>query len=392
MLQSEILTVSQLTLEIKSAIEENFSQVAVVGELSNFKSHVSGHWYFNLKDANAVINCTMWKGINSFVYFTPQDGMKVIVTGKVTVYPPRGNYQIDVRSMKPAGVGELQIAFEQLKHRLSEEGLFNDDRKRNIPQFPQRIGIVTAIDGAALKDMINIASRRYPLLELVIAPSKVQGAGAAESIASGIKLLNSEKNIDLIIVARGGGSIEDLWAFNEEAVARAIYNSRRPIVTGVGHEIDFTIADFVADLRAPTPSAAMELVTPDVKDIVLFLNETEINYFEIIEDKILVLKENIYSMFNSYSFQVPMNLVRQKYQESDHLLYKLFQELDKKILAQKNKLALLKNTIAAFDIQKTLKKGFVLVSQDSKFIKRYAEFTKDKKSILKFFDGQVEIQ
>lgn len=392
MLQSEILTVSQLTLEIKSAIEENFSQVAVVGELSNFKAHVSGHWYFNLKDANAVINCTMWKGINSSVYFTPQDGMKVIVTGKVTVYPPRGNYQIDVRSIKPAGVGELQIAFEQLKQKLSEEGLFNEDRKRNIPQFPQRIGIVTAIDGAALKDMINIASRRYPLLELVIASTKVQGAGAAESIASGIKLLNSEKNIDLIIVARGGGSIEDLWAFNEEAVARAIYNSRRPVVTGVGHEIDFTIADFVADLRAPTPSAAMELVTPDVKDIALFLNETEKNYFEIIEDKILVLKENIYSKINSYSFQVPMNLVRQKYQESDHLLYKLFQVLDKKILAQKNKLALLKNTIAAFDIQKTLKKGFVLVSQDSKFIKRYAEFNKDKKSILKFFDGQVEIQ
>ena len=294
--------------------------------------------------------------------------------------------------MKPAGVGELQIAFEQLKQKLLEEGLFNEDRKRNIPQFPQRIGIVTAIDGAALKDMINIASRRYPLLELVIASSKVQGAGAAESIASGIKLLNSEKNIDLIIVARGGGSIEDLWAFNEEAVARAIYNSRRPVVTGVGHEIDFTIADFVADLRAPTPSAAMELVTPDVKDIALFLNETEKNYFEIIEDKILVLKENIYSMFNSYSFQVPMNLVRQKYQESDHLLYKLFQVLDKKILAQKNKLVLLKNTIAAFDIQKTLKKGFVLVSQDSKFITRYVEFNKDKKSILKFFDGQVEIQ
>lgn len=392
MLQREILTVSQLTQEIKSAIEENFSQVAVVGELSNFKSHVSGHWYFNLKDANAVINCTMWKGINSFVYFTPQDGMKVIVTGKVTVYPPRGNYQIDVRSMKPAGVGELQIAFEQLKQRLSEEGLFNEDRKRNIPQFPKRIGIVTAIDGAALKDMINIAKRRYPLAELVIASSKVQGAGAAESIASGIKLLNSEKNIDLIIVARGGGSIEDLWAFNEEAVARAIYNSRRPVVTGVGHEIDFTIADFVADLRAPTPSAAMELATPDVKDIEIFLKEIEKNYFEIIEDRILVLKENIYSILNSYSFQIPINLVQQKFQEGDHLLYKLIQVMDKKILARKNKIVLLKNTIAFFDVQKTLKKGFVLVSQDSKFITRSAEFNKDKKSILKFFDGQVKIQ
>ncbi len=392
MLQSEILTVSQLTQEIKSVIEENFLQVAVVGELSNFKSHVSGHWYFNLKDANAVINCTMWKGINSSVYFTPQDGMKVIVTGRVTVYPPRGNYQIDVRSMKPAGVGELQIAFEQLKQKLAEEGLFNEGRKRSIPQFPQRIGIVTAIDGAALKDMINIASRRYPLTELVIAPSKVQGAGAAESIAAGIKLLNTEKKIDLIIVARGGGSIEDLWAFNEEIVARAIFNSRLPVISGVGHEIDFTIADFVADLRAPTPSAAMELVTPDVKDISLFLKETEKKYYETIEDKILVLRENIYSIFNSYSFQIPMNLVRQKYQESDHILYKLFQVLDKKILAQKNKLALLKNTIAAFDIQKSLKRGFVLVSQDSKFITRYAEFNRKKKSILNFFDGKVEIQ
>lgn len=392
MLQSEILTVSQLTLEIKEAIEENFSQVSVVGELSNYKAHISGHWYFNLKDSNAVINCTMWKGFNNFVYFTPQDGMKIIVTGKVTVYPPRGNYQIDVRSMKPAGVGELQIAFEQLKQKLSEEGLFNEDRKRNIPQFPNRIGIVTAIDGAALKDMINIASRRYPLAELVITSSKVQGAGAAESIAAGIKLLNSKKNIDLIIVARGGGSIEDLWAFNEEIVARAIYNSHRPVVTGVGHEIDFTIADFVADLRAPTPSAAMELVTPDVKDIALFLKETDKNYSEIIENKILILKEKIDSIFNSYSFQIPMNLVRQKFQESDHLVYKLIQAVDKKILAKKNKLALLNNTIAAFDIQKTLKKGFVLVSQDSKLIKRYAEFNKREKSILKFFDGQVEIQ
>lgn len=334
----------------------------------------------------------MWKGINSSVYFTPQDGMKVIVTGRVTVYPPRGNYQIDVRSMKPAGVGELQIAFEQLKQKLAEEGLFNEGRKRSIPQFPQRIGIVTAIDGAALKDMINIASRRYPLTELVIAPSKVQGAGAAESIAAGIKLLNTKKKIDLIIVARGGGSIEDLWAFNEEIVARAIFNSRLPVISGVGHEIDFTIADFVADLRAPTPSAAMELVTPDVKDISLFLKETEKKYYETIEDKILVLRENIYSIFNSYSFQIPMNLVRQKYQESDHILYKLFQVLDKKILAQKNKLALLKNTIAAFDIQKSLKRGFVLVSQDSKFITRYAEFNRKKKSILNFFDGKVEIQ
>lgn len=391
MLQSEILTVSQLTLEIKTTIEENFSQVAVVGELSNFKSHVSGHWYFNLKDANAVINCTMWKGINSYVFFTPQDGMKVIVTGKVTVYPPRGNYQIDVRSMKPAGVGELQAAFELLKQKLASEGLFDEARKRSMPQFPKRVGIVTAIDGAALKDMINIARRRYPLVELVIAPSNVQGSGAAESIVRGIEKLNKEKKIDLIIVARGGGSIEDLWAFNEEIVARAIYNSRKPVVSGVGHEIDFTIADFVADLRAPTPSAAMELVTPDSIDIKIWLGENEENLFKIVEGKISNFKEDINSILSSYSFQIPINNVRQKMQQSDHLLYRLLQSIEKKILADKNKITLLNKIIESFDVQKTLQRGFVLVSQDSKFINRYANFNRERKSVLKFFDGEVEV-
>lgn len=388
---NEILTVSQLTQEIKTTIEENFSQVAVVGELSNFKAHVSGHWYFNLKDANAVINCTMWKGLNSYVFFTPQDGMKVIIAGRITVYPPRGNYQLDVRSMKPAGVGELQAAFDQLKQKLSAEGLFDEERKRSISQFPQRIGIVTAIGGAVLKDMINIAQRRYPIIELVVAPSKVQGAGAAESIANGLKLLNREKKIDLIIVARGGGSIEDLWAFNEEIVARAIYNSHIPVVSGVGHEIDFTIADFVADLRAPTPSAAMELVTPDSTDIKNWLKDIEENLSDIIEVKISNFRKDIHSILSSYAFQIPINIVRQKMQESDHLIYRLFQSVNKKLLAKKNQISLLGKVIESFDFQRILKKGFVLVSQDSKFITRYANFNRERKSILKFFDGEVEL-
>jgi len=222
----QILTVSELTKEIRRTLEESFEQVSVIGEISNFKSHVSGHWYFSLKDADAVINCTMWKGFNQYVFFTPQDGMKIVVNGKLTVYPPRGSYQLDIRSMKPAGLGELQEAFEKLKKKLEAEGLFDEKYKKQIPAFPLKIGIVTAIDGAAFRDLVSVAKRRYPLVELVIAPARVQGSGAAESIVDSIKLLNKSGSIDVIIVGRGGGSIEDLWAFNEEIVARAIFKSK----------------------------------------------------------------------------------------------------------------------------------------------------------------------
>ncbi|MCW8959961.1 MAG: exodeoxyribonuclease VII large subunit, partial [Ignavibacteriaceae bacterium] len=223
---TQILTVSELTKEIRRTLEESFQQVTVVGEISNFKSHISGHWYFSLKDSSAVINCTMWKGFNQYVFFTPQDGMKIIVNGKLTVYPPRGSYQLDIRSMKPAGLGELQEAFEKLKKKLEAEGLFDEKFKKPVPVFPSKIGIVTAIDGAAFRDLVSVAKRRYPLVELVIAPARVQGSGAAESIVNSIKLLNKSGDIDVIIVGRGGGSIEDLWAFNEEVVARAIFKSR----------------------------------------------------------------------------------------------------------------------------------------------------------------------
>ena len=275
--ETQIITVSDLTREIKYTLEENFSRVSVIGEISNFKAHYSGHWYFNLKDSDAVINCTMWKGFNNLVFFTPQDGMKVIVNGKITVYPPRGNYQIDVRSIKPAGMGELQEAFEKLKAKLEAEGLFNEDYKKPIPSYPKKIGIVTAIGSAALNDLISVAERRYPVVELIISPAKVQGSGAAETIVKSINKLNLLNDVDVIIISRGGGSIEDLWAFNEEIVSRAIFKSNIPVISGVGHEIDFTIADYVADLRAPTPSVAMELATPNIDEIFAFIND--FNYY-----------------------------------------------------------------------------------------------------------------
>ncbi len=213
-----VLTVSEITKQIKQILETSFENISIIGEISGFKAHVSGHWYFNLKDANAVISCTMWKGVNNYVFFTPQDGMKVIITGRVTVFPPRGNYQIDVRSMKPAGAGELQGAFELLKQKLAAEGLFDIQKKKPVKAFNKKIGIVTAIDGAAFQDMKSVAERRFPLVELFVCPTKVQGVGAAENIVENIKELNKIK-LDVIILARGGGSIEDLWAFNEEIVA-----------------------------------------------------------------------------------------------------------------------------------------------------------------------------
>jgi exodeoxyribonuclease VII large subunit len=385
----EILTVSELTNQIKHSLEDNFSQISIVGEISNFKAHVSGHWYFNLKDSNAVINCTMWKGLNSYVFFTPQDGMKIIVSGRITVYPPRGNYQFDVKSMKPAGIGELQAAFELLKQKLAAEGLFKDEFKKPIPVFPQKIGIVTAIDGAAFKDMISVAKRRFPLVELLIASSQVQGSGAAETIAGSIRLLNERNDIDVIIVGRGGGSIEDLWAFNEEIVAREIFQSRIPVISGVGHEIDFTIADFVADLRAPTPSAAMELATPDKEDIYSFINDFTVNSTQNLSRILIEVKRKISNFINSYGFRIPVDIVHKKSQETDNITYRLIQNIDRKLLLAGNRLSVLSSQIEAQNVEKLLKKGFVLVKQDSKFITRAVNFNKNKESILKFYDSDV---
>lgn len=389
---TEVISVSDLTKQIKIVLENEFGQVSVIGELSNFKAHYSGHWYFNLKDSDAVVSCTMWKGMNNFVFFTPQDGMKVIVKGRLTLYPPRGSYQIEVRSMKPAGIGELQAAFENLKKKLSDEGLFDEASKKPIPYMPMRIGIVTAIDGAALRDIVSIARRRFPVVELIISPAKVQGSGAAASIVEAISLLNSKQGIEVIILARGGGSIEDLWAFNEEVVARSIFASRIPVVTGVGHEVDYTIADYVSDLRAPTPSAAIEIIIPDQKEIMGFINDTAKIILKTTVNRVEDYKEIILTAFNSYGFRVPLDMVRNKIQTLDNLVYKILQQIELKLLLTRNKLNLFTNTIKMNDIQKTLKKGFVLVKQDDKFISRAEEFVADKSALLKFYDSEIKVK
>jgi len=255
------LPVGDLTEQIKSVLERGFSEVVIVGEISNFKPHPSGHFYFSLKDERAALAAVMFRGENSKIKFQMQDGLKVVAVGRISVYAPRGNYQIIVTRLEPEGLGALQLAFEQLKKKLEAEGLFSPARKRPLPRFPKCVGIVTAPNGAAIRDMLNVLNRRFAGIHILIYPAKVQGVGAGQEVADGIKYLNAFfPEVDVMIVGRGGGSIEDLWAFNEEVVARAIYNSHIPVISAVGHEIDFTIADFVADLRAPTPSAAAELV------------------------------------------------------------------------------------------------------------------------------------
>jgi exodeoxyribonuclease VII large subunit len=388
----EYQSVTELTSLIRETLELNFDSLSVTGEISNFKKHISGHWYFTLKDQNAQISCAMWKGFNNYVFFTPEDGMKVIVNGRITVYPPRGTYQIDVRSMKPAGVGELQAAFEKLKQKLSAEGLFDEVHKKAIPRFPKKIGIITGADSAAYRDILNIASRRYPLVELIVAPTRVQGEGAAKLIANSIKEFNKIDDVDILIVARGGGSLEDLWAFNEEIVARAIFDSRIPIISGVGHEIDFTIADFVSDLRAPTPSAAIELATPNREDILEALR----NYSDRIEqttlEKIEGSAEAIEAILHSYAFRNIENKVNTGIQTVDNLYSSMNKSIVQLHKNQAQHLKLLEKSIEGFNIEKTLKKGFTLIKQNGKFVGRSKEFSKSREFKIKFYDEEVEIK
>jgi len=263
--EENVISVTELTARIKGLIERDsaLADLRVRGELLGVKEHSSGHWYFTLKDEDAVVSCVMWRSSASKLRFTPEDGLEVVVRGHISVYERRGQYQLYVRSLEPAGKGGLYEAFERLKRRLETEGLFAPERKRPLPEFPRRIGVVTSPTGAAVRDIINVLGRRWPLTSVLLAPAKVQGEGAAEEVAAAITRLSERDDIDVLIVGRGGGSLEDLWAFNEEVVARAIAQSSVPVISAVGHETDFTIADFVADERAPTPSAAAEVAVPD---------------------------------------------------------------------------------------------------------------------------------
>ena len=323
-MQDKYITVTQLTRYIKYKIDNDvhLNEVFLKGEISNFKAHSRGHFYFTLKDEGSRINAVMFASSTRNVKFMPQDGMKVLVTGKISVFEANGGYQIYVNEMLEDGVGNLYIAFEQLKKKLEMEGLFDPSIKKRIPKIPNRIGVVTAPTGAAIKDIISTIKRRWPLCEVLLFPSLVQGEDAAEDIVKQIKRAE-DYNLDTLIVGRGGGSIEDLWAFNEEIVARAIYECSIPVISAVGHEIDFTIADFVADMRAPTPTGAAEMAVPNLNDVKNLIAQINIRLNKGITNKIEFSKRRLLDIKNRHIFREPIKIYEAKEQKYDFLIEKL---------------------------------------------------------------------
>jgi len=317
--EKHVYTVSELTKYIRMIVEESFPGVWVEGEISNFIFHSSGHMYFSLRDAGSTLKCAFFKHANQKLKFKPKDGMKVIALGSVSVYEARGDYQLIVEEVEPKGIGALQLQFQQLKEKLLKEGLFDDKYKVSIPFLPTRIGVVTSPTGAAIQDILNIARRRFANIEIIINPVKVQGADAKDEIAAAIRQFNELKNIDVMIVGRGGGSLEDLWPFNEEVVARAIFASKIPVISAVGHEVDYTISDFVADFRAPTPSAAAELVIPRKEDLVNLIKTALERLNNAIFDKLGLLKEMLDNLKESYILRQPLNYIIQRQQRIDDL-------------------------------------------------------------------------
>ncbi|NOX97065.1 MAG: exodeoxyribonuclease VII large subunit [Nitrospirae bacterium] len=318
--ERHVYTIGELTRNIKQVLEEEFPAVWVEGEVSNLRIPSSGHMYFTLKDESAELHAVMFKGLNQYLRFKLENGLKVVAFGQVSVYQRRGEYQLVVEKLEPRGLGALQLAFEQLKKRLESEGLFKEVHKKPIPLLPVRIGVITSPTGAAIRDIINVVQRRFANVEILLNPVKVQGQGAAEEIGKALDELNALGEVEVIIIGRGGGSLEDLWAFNEEVVARAIYRSQIPVISAVGHEIDYTISDFVADLRAPTPSAAAELVVAAKEELVNKIEALEDRMKRTLLNTLVLLKNRLTRARESYAFRQPGETIRQHQQRIDDLM------------------------------------------------------------------------
>ena len=390
--RENIFTVSEINLEIKELLETTMPTVWVQGEISNFTHHTSGHMYFSLKDLNSQINCVMWKNRNMALNFAPTDGMKVNVYGAIRVYEKRGTYQIDTYKMMPSGIGDLQIAFEQLKAQLHAEGLFDSQYKKSLPQFPVNVGIITSPTGAAIRDIKNVINRRFPAAKLILRPATVQGEGAANDIARAIEEFNEYKDVDVLIVGRGGGSLEDLWAFNEEVVARAIFQSDIPVVSAVGHEIDFTISDFVADLRAPTPSAAAELVVPDMNEIKNILNSLYYIYKKSTSDRVMTYREQIKNIRTSYGFRRPLDYVNQFRQRLDELLHLNSLAAMHRISIEKQRLNQVHHRLTDLSPDSVLNRGYSIVRRltDKELITSAGQLNMEDNVVLQFYKGSAE--
>lgn len=386
------VSVSDLNLYIKEKIagDEALNAVVVKGEISNFKAHYTGHFYFTLKDDKSLIKCIMFKSYAERINFKPKDGMKVIVFGGVSVFERDGIYQIYAKAMMEQGVGDLYAAYEKLKEDLAKEGLFDESHKKKIPLKPKIIGVLSSQTGAVIRDIINVSTRRNPNCYIRLLPVPVQGPGAAKEIVKGIETMNEKKLADVIILARGGGSLEDLWPFNEEIVARAIYNSEIPIISAVGHETDFTIADFVSDLRAPTPSAAAELANPDIYELKNKINALNERARLSLKKKLELMKMKYQSLMNSKVFTDPIQNMQNNYLRIDGFIKRLENSI---VLKQKGVQKDFKSMALKLDALsplKTMVRGFSIIEKDGKIIKSSKNLEKDDEVSIKLIDGNKQ--
>lgn len=390
-MQDKYKTITELNNYIKAILDNNvyLNKIYLRGEISNFKNHTRGHLYFTLKDENSRLNAVMFYNSAIKLQFKPEDGMNVLVTGRISSYPAQGSYQIYVEEMELDGIGNLYIEFEKLKEKLYKEGLFNSELKKSLPKYPKRIGIITASTGAAVRDIMSTIKRRYPLCETILFPSLVQGVDAAPNIVEQLKRADNY-GLDIIIVGRGGGSIEDLWAFNEEIVARAIFEAKTPIISAVGHEPDFTIADFVADLRAPTPTGAAEMAVPTILEIRTLIDQFELrlnkNMLNIINTKETYLK----NLRNHHILKNPLALYELKEQKLDKLMENANYNIKNILQNKSHRYEMIVNTLKLVNPLNILSNGYSLVKSADKVIKKASDLKIGEDIDIRFHEGEIK--
>jgi len=390
-INEKFFTVSEITREIRTSLEHKLSNICVIGEISNVRKPGSGHVYLTLKDKNAQLQAVVFRNTASRTKFELKDGMEVVSFGSITVYEPRGQYQLIINKIEPKGIGALQLAFQQLKEKLEKEGLFDHAHKKNIPFIPQKIGIVTSPTGAAIKDILNIIDRRFANVEILIYPVRVQGDGAAQEIAEAISELNNYSDIDVIISGRGGGSLEDLWAFNEEIVARSIYNSRIPIISAVGHEIDITIADLVADKRALTPSEAGELVVPRKDLLIEKIEKFKARLLQSLAGKLRLSKEKLARIANSYAMRQPFDRLNRWQQKLDEFAQRLNLNITHALHTERDKLSGIAGKLESLSPLNVLKRGYTITTrqEDNKSLRDIKNLSKGDKIKTNLSKGSI---
>ncbi|GAN32233.1 MAG: exodeoxyribonuclease VII large subunit [Candidatus Brocadia sp. AMX2] len=389
--RNRILTISELTRRIRGSLEQEFFNLWVVGEASNVRRPTSGHVYLTLKDADAQLQAVIFKTVVNNIKFEVRDGMEVLAFGSVTVYEARGQYQLIIERIEPKGIGALQLAFLQLKERLEKEGLFDPAHKKPLPLLPKKIAIVTSLTGAAIRDILNVINRRFAKVEILIYPVKVQGDGAAQEIAQAITDLNAIADIDVIIAGRGGGSLEDLWAFNEEVVARSIYASKIPVISAVGHEIDVTISDLVADKRALTPTEAGELVVPRYDQVKDSLEKIKTRLIQALYNKILLTRTRLLRIKNSFLFKRPFDKIFRLQQELDELAQRLVTAGRHTLELERERLTALASRLESVSPLKVLNRGYSITTngENDKPIKSTEGLTVGQRLKTRFFTGGI---